>query len=315
MSNTSAGNQDFEGELGLDFKVNAAAGIVIKQLGAFDHQGNGLTGTQSGGIRVAVFNKATQAIVPGLDAVIIGNGDAFASNFRLKNISPVTLAPGDYVVVAKGYYSGELNGNQRLNPGGHYPLGDNGGGAINYLTTTFWGTAGSGFNYPVNSVNTGTPTSFLAGTFVFSTSISAPAGTLVTITVKDHNGNTKTATATVFVQDPLGVCTSTQPVTQMAPGLPGLNAIDLGSTKRLTVFPNPTNGNFTVQLSDLKASKATIQIIHSNSSVVQEKTVNLTGKTATLTVPFNLTKEAAGMYFVKVISSEGVLTARVVVQR
>lgn len=40
----------------MEFTVNDPNGIVVKQLGAFDHQGNG-TGTQSDGVRVAIFNK------------------------------------------------------------------------------------------------------------------------------------------------------------------------------------------------------------------------------------------------------------------
>src|ERR1051325_856538 len=124
------GNQDFFGELGLEFRVNAPAGIIIKQLGAFDHQGNGITATINGGIRVAVFNKATQTIVPGLDAIIIGNADHYTGNHRMKDITPVTLMPGNYAVVAKGYNANELNGN-RLN-GTPFPSGDDAGGAISY---------------------------------------------------------------------------------------------------------------------------------------------------------------------------------------
>src|SRR5205823_11316535 len=111
VANTSTGNQGWQGELGAVFTVNNPAGIIVNQLGAFDHQGNGITGTQSGGIRVAIFNKNTHAIVPGLDAIIIGGADSYAGNHRMKNITPVNLSQGDYVVVAKGYYAGELDGN------------------------------------------------------------------------------------------------------------------------------------------------------------------------------------------------------------
>ncbi len=85
IATTTTGNQNFGGELGLEFKVNNAAGIIINQLGAFDHQANGITGTQSGGIRVAIFNKTTKTIVPGLDAIIIGSADSYSGNHRMKN--------------------------------------------------------------------------------------------------------------------------------------------------------------------------------------------------------------------------------------
>ncbi|MEJ7675913.1 MAG: hypothetical protein WKF59_25240 [Chitinophagaceae bacterium] len=39
---------------------NDANGIIVDLPGAFDHQGNGITGTQSGGIRVAIFKTTRQ---------------------------------------------------------------------------------------------------------------------------------------------------------------------------------------------------------------------------------------------------------------
>jgi hypothetical protein len=115
----------------MEFRVSNASGIVVNQLGAFDHQGNGITGTQSGGIRVAIFNQATKTIVPGLDAIIVGNADAYTGNHRMKNVSPVTLMPGDYMIVAKGYNANELNGNSF--DGVPYASGDLGNGAISYI--------------------------------------------------------------------------------------------------------------------------------------------------------------------------------------
>src|SRR5207302_7626123 len=105
---------------------------------------------------------------PGLDAIITGNADDYAGNHRMKNITPVNLMPGDYVVVAKGYNASELNGNSGIG-GGPYPSGDNGGGAISYNNTSQWGDDNpSGFGFPVNSADLGTPHRFFAGTFNYT---------------------------------------------------------------------------------------------------------------------------------------------------
>src|SRR4029077_18204456 len=134
--------------------------------GAFDDGGNGITGLQSGGVRVAIFNRNTQTIVPGLDVIISGNADHYTGNHRMKDLaSPVTIPPGDYVIVAKGYHAGERNGNS-FQGGGPYPTGDNGGSAITYGNEASYGPDDAfGFSYPGSSVNIGDPHIFLAGTF------------------------------------------------------------------------------------------------------------------------------------------------------
>ena len=202
-SATNQGNQEYYGEIGLEFSVNNSNGIIIKQLGAFDHQGNGLNGTQTGGgIRVAVFRKSDQSIVPGLDVTITGTGDHYISNFRTKDLaSPVTLVPGIYVLLAKGYNPAELNGNILLG-GSPYPAGDNGGGAVSFLSTAHWGdNTSSGFSYPNLSADLG-PNTFLAGTFVFTTA--AAAMNTVTITAEDTQGNVSQVNAQVNVVDNTG---------------------------------------------------------------------------------------------------------------
>lgn len=146
----------------MEFRVNNAAGILVTQLGAFDHQGNGIAGTQNGGIRVAVFNKITRTIVAGLDVNISGNADEYTGNHRMKNVNPVVLPPGNYMIVAKGYNQNELNGNV----GYGTPRGgvDSAGGAVTFTGTSAYGPVNSGFAYPAN--NDGGPVNrYLAGTF------------------------------------------------------------------------------------------------------------------------------------------------------
>jgi hypothetical protein len=167
IATTTTGTQNFGGELGMEFKVHNAAGIVVSQLGAFDHQGNGITGTQSGGIRVAIFNKSTKTIVPGLDVIIIGNADAYSGNHRMKNVPAVTLMPGDYMIVAKGYNANELNGNSGV--GTPFAPGDLGNGAISYAATCAYGSTANDFVYPTNP-DGGPGNRYLAGTFRYTKS-------------------------------------------------------------------------------------------------------------------------------------------------
>ncbi len=92
----------------------------------------------------------------------------------MKNITPVTLMPGDYVVVSKGYNQNELNGNSE--GGTPFAMGDVASGAISYATACMYGSEGSGFNYPGNP-DGGPGNRYLAGTFSYTSTSSSPTGT------------------------------------------------------------------------------------------------------------------------------------------
>ena len=316
---TTTGTQNFGGELGLEFKVNNASGISISQLGTFDHQGNGITGTQSGGIRVAIFNKATQTIVPGLDAIIIGNADSYSSNYRMKNITPVTIMPGDYLVVTKGYNANELNGNS----GGGTPFapGDLGGGAISFANSCWYGSTGAAFNYPTNPDAPGNK--YLAGTFSYSTGTSAPINNTyaVTITASDIYGNIGQATAnvTLVCNQTTSTSTSTMRTIQTPAvdqqGLSILNNEPLNISKgTFNIFPNPTNGQFSVQLLNVKAPTVTIQILTEEGMLVTQRSLNVNGS-AILKTDFNLKGKASGIYIIKVIGVEGIKNRKLILLR
>jgi hypothetical protein len=85
--------------LGNDFAVNSA--IVISALGAFDNGGDGL----AAGIPVAIYNTATGQQITG--AVLTTANAAYdaATQTRWLQISPATLPPGKYSVVAANYGS------------------------------------------------------------------------------------------------------------------------------------------------------------------------------------------------------------------
>ncbi|OYU56650.1 MAG: hypothetical protein CFE25_05335 [Chitinophagaceae bacterium BSSC1] len=192
---TPNGIQNWGGTLGMDFNVVNPTGIVISQLGAFDHGQNGIVGTQAGGsIRVAVFNRNTQTIVPGLDVFIAGSSDPLVNFHRMRNITPITLPVGNYSIVALGYNGSELNGNSGV---AGYPATNtnSNSGAI-----VFTGGARAGstlFDFP-GSADSGPASRYHAGTFSYSTGNS---GKTVVLSVIDSYGNTGTATAKVTVLD------------------------------------------------------------------------------------------------------------------
>ena len=197
ISNTNAGNSSFKGELGLVFSVNDPNGIIVNKLSAFDHQGNGISGTQAGGVRVAIFNISTQSIVPGLDVTITGATDPLVDNYRVRNISPVNFAAGNYALVAKGYDIPELFFNRGLS-GPLNAAGDGASGAVSFSNTVYWGNdVAVGYGFPVNTGNAGNPNEYIAGTFTYSLNVSNS----VTVTAIDASGNQSQAIALVAVED------------------------------------------------------------------------------------------------------------------
>jgi Secretion system C-terminal sorting domain len=275
----------------MQFIVNNPNGIIVKQLGAFDDNGNGIAGLQpGGGVRVAIFNRSTHTIVPGLDVTIVGNADHYTGNHRMKDITPVILPPGDYVIVAKGYHAGERNGNS-FNGGGPYPVGDNGGGSISFGNETSYGPDdANGFNYPATAGNFGNSPVFLAGTFSFTVTVNCPPLTT----------RTSVTTKTTIP--------AKQPVKEPKQEL-------MVMTKEMKIYPNPTNGQFTVQLNGVNADKVNIQVMNSYGRMVEQKTVGVVFKTGSMLVPFNLANQPAGIYLVKVESADGIQTAKIVIQR
>ncbi|TDH18266.1 T9SS type A sorting domain-containing protein [Segetibacter sp. 3557_3] len=315
MSSTSTGNQEFLGELGLEFAVNSS-GIIISQLGAFDHQGNGVKGTQNGGVRVAIFDKQSRSIVLGLDTIVVGNADSYSSNYRFTNITPVFLPEGEYVVVAKGYNQNEKNGNIGYS-GGPYPTQQDGAGLIKFVNTPYWGeNITEGFSFPNHSSSPGNLPAYLAGTFKFGTS--APSSDhIVTISAKDLSGNVATATAHVVLQDPHGIC-KTLPNT--------INTSDLLITQtknsaevllrkeNIVVYPNPNRGNFRVQLKDLKLGKASVQVFNTDGKLIEHRPIQVSSAKVSLEENINLTHLPSGIYIIKVIDTGGVRTSKVVVE-
>lgn len=155
-----SGNQAWQGPLGMDFDVNTP--IQISQLGVFDHLSDGITGS----ITVGIFDRNTGTLVSGLSATITGVSDPLVGGHRMHSITPVTLAPGNYSVVAVGFNSTDLNGNSGFPP---YPptLTNNGGNDITFVGTARYDNQGAGFIYPTIP-DGGPPSRYHAGTFLFT---------------------------------------------------------------------------------------------------------------------------------------------------
>jgi parallel beta-helix repeat protein len=316
-TSTATGVQPYLGELGMIFHVNDPAGIVVNQLGAFDHQGNGIIGTQNGGVRVAIFNKTTQTIVPGLDVIIAGLGENYTGNHRMKNVPPVTLKPGMYMVVAKGYNTNELNGNATM--GSPAAIQDGNNGAVTFAVNGYYGSndGGNGFSYPANI---GGVPAYLAGTFTYksagATNSSNNSVNNVIISAQDNFGNLGQAIATVTVLCNLGqnqrqANVSTSETAQSA--LVAQEILKVGDG--LNIFPNPSTGKFSLQLSNVSSQQTTIEILSASGKTVTKKALGSLGAVASSKVDFDLSNQPAGVYFIKVFGSDGVKTGKVVIQR
>ncbi len=155
-SNASAGtgNQDWAGRLGLRFTANSL--INITRLGAYDSGANGFTGT----ITVGIVNSSGTVVVPAIS--MTGSSDLLVGNFRMRNISPVVLSPGQYTVVSYGYSASDPNYNSN-NPANLFETVNTGSGLITHDDSPWDGTAAMGV--PANTHSIG---GFHAGNFSFS---------------------------------------------------------------------------------------------------------------------------------------------------
>ena len=81
----------------------------------------------------------------------------------------------------------------------------------------------------------------------------------------------------------------------------------------IKAYPNPSNGVFELQLIDFAAGKVQVQIIDNFGKIVDTRAVTIGYKRED--VSFNLKHVASGVYQVRVVSSEGVTSTKVVIAR
>jgi hypothetical protein len=144
-----AGNQNFGGSLGMDFIVNQP--IAITDLGCFDANGNGISGSSTN-IRVQIFTRndggtpndpsddtGGPALLTAPLSFTAASPGTLIGGHRFKNLtSPLELPPGSYTVVAWGFNATNSNGN---NFGG-FNTTDTGNGLLTFTGRSRYGTAG-----------------------------------------------------------------------------------------------------------------------------------------------------------------------------
>jgi uncharacterized delta-60 repeat protein len=78
-----------------------------------------------------------------------------------------------------------------------------------------------------------------------------------------------------------------------------------------SVYPNPSSGQFRVQLHSFGSAKMQVQILDSRGSVVEQKQVNAS-KGSTLS--FNLSGKAKGLYLIRVVDQSGITVSKLLIQ-
>jgi hypothetical protein len=94
----------------------------------------------------------------------------------------------------------------------------------------------------------------------------------------------------------------------------GVNKSTISVVSDVLVYPNPSKGQFTVQLAGDNASKANIVVANLLGQIVAQKEVKLTdGKQ---TMAFNISNQAEGIYLLKVVTADGVnSTLKIVLEK
>jgi hypothetical protein len=168
------GNQNFGGEFGMDFAVNAP--ITLRSLGAYDANQNGLSST----ITVRLWQKtgpssgtqiASQVFTPGSPGTLNGG-------YRFIDLpSALTLAAGDYTISTSGYTTEQLGNENNGSIAAAMRVLNNGGGLLSFGLSRFGNTAGAFPNAGVAPFGAGQLNEFvfLGPSFQF-TAVPEPSG-------------------------------------------------------------------------------------------------------------------------------------------
>ena len=78
------------------------------------------------------------------------------------------------------------------------------------------------------------------------------------------------------------------------------------------VYPNPNDGYFTIEIESYKAEDIVLEIVNISGQVIQTQHVeSLIGKRV---IDVNLSELSKGLYFVKLIVNNEIISRRVIVQ-
>jgi hypothetical protein len=164
-----AGNQDFNGNVGMDFVVNLP--IEVTAIGVFDSDQDGVAAGFTLNVDLWQRDDGGTPDIPEDDTgVQILAADAFTGSAGTLNgvyrtsdlVTPLTLQPGAYTINAYGYGADEQLHNlfDALEP----TVNDS-NGAIQFVGRSRWGVMGAG-TFP-EVVDTDTPTRYFSATFAY----------------------------------------------------------------------------------------------------------------------------------------------------
>ncbi|MBK9736995.1 MAG: HYR domain-containing protein [Saprospiraceae bacterium] len=249
------GNQAFTGRMGMKFTVNTP--ISVTRLGAFDSGQDGFNDT----ITVGIINSAGTVVVPSSGTPITLSGVIGTYNGPFSMIGgfpPVTLAPGDYTVLAYGYGATEMNGNSNF---GNLATVNTGGGLITHTDSPWDGTAAMGTPGSSHAIG-----GFHAGNFSFQAAQPVLQTTLNgTIITTDNNNVDNTASVVICNDNVVNVTlgTFTDLAGSAASDFKFKAYMDYTSTNVTFTGVIPANWSFPIarRLSDFPGYQATLSKI------------------------------------------------------
>ncbi|HEY1201885.1 MAG TPA: T9SS type A sorting domain-containing protein, partial [Niastella sp.] len=127
-----------------------------------------------------------------------------------------------------------------------------------------------------------------------------------------HNNNTICIASAAVQQhlnhgDYVGTCGTA--ATAWAGEIPTLSA----EASVAAVYPNPSNGQFLVELNNFKAGKVVLSVVDQNGRKVQEQYLVCALSQHQVTV--DLGRCTAGVYFLRIASQEGLQTKKLIIRR
>jgi hypothetical protein len=100
--------------------------------------------------------------------------------------------------------------------------------------------------------------------------------------------------------------------TSIAATTSNLSEATISSVKgTITTYPNPSRGQFKLQLQNFTASKAEILVFDSRGTVIHKRGVSISERS---TFDFDLTGKAKGIYYIKIVSKNGTMFSKVLIQ-
>ena len=128
----------------------------------------------------------------------------------------------------------------------------------------------------------------------------------------DGDGIAEVAAATAST-GAISVFKVSSPAAPAATTLAGLQANAQAETA-MRLYPNPTRGEFTLDLAQLGARWTGLEIVDEKGMVVERKVLDAGSKSAPAMLRFNLRNQPAGVYYVKVTGVGGVQIIKVIKQ-